>query len=565
MPLQKDLTVLVGENNGGKTNIIDAIRLITAPLNGRRERYAEDADLRHKAVPTNFEIIAEYACLSDALKGLLITAVPDPTKDRALFGCRYEPQSQESVRGRFTSWAGQFDGTEPEAGSTGLIRHVYLPALRDAQYALGSASATRVLSLLRQFLPDEDRDQFLQSVGRGESKSDVLTRMNRDITVALGELTSGVRPQRAQVNFGSETIQDVARDLRFKLGDTDAHLDDIRSSGLGFANLLYMATVVVELSKAKDADLTLFLVEEPEAHLHPQLQRLVLEFLLEKAKKSLKTERGAGQPEGRIQVIVSTHSPNLTAWVSPKHLVVVRSCKEAGSEAVQSACVPIGTLGLAPDVLGKIDRYLDVTRSALLFGNRTALVEGIAEALLLPLIATKFVFKADTDALMRFNGAVLVPIDGVDFRPYVEILLRTHSGVRIADRVVVITDADPSVPGNRKEDLEAFAAELNAGACLHVFTNRVTFEHELFTPINKKVLKDVFLRLHPRSEDSWTEKIESIPEQDQADAFLSLLASSKTRKGDFAQELAAQLEAGAAFVVPTYIEQAIRKIAEAWN
>ena len=33
---QRDLTVLVGENNGGKTNVIDAIRLLTAPLNGRR-------------------------------------------------------------------------------------------------------------------------------------------------------------------------------------------------------------------------------------------------------------------------------------------------------------------------------------------------------------------------------------------------------------------------------------------------------------------------------------------------------------------------------------------------
>ena len=39
---RKELTVLVGENNGGKSNIVDAVRLLTLPLNGRRERYAED-------------------------------------------------------------------------------------------------------------------------------------------------------------------------------------------------------------------------------------------------------------------------------------------------------------------------------------------------------------------------------------------------------------------------------------------------------------------------------------------------------------------------------------------
>src|SRR5690606_38675641 len=93
-----------------------------------------------------------------------------------------------------------------------------------------------------------------------------LSTMNTDIGDALKELTSGVRRQSAQVDFSSETIRDIARDLRFKLGDHGIALGDIRKSGLGFANLLYMATVIVELSKAKEADLTLFLVEEPEAH-----------------------------------------------------------------------------------------------------------------------------------------------------------------------------------------------------------------------------------------------------------------------------------------------------------
>ena len=162
-------------------------------------------------------------------------------------------------------------------------------------------------------------------VSRSANPPDVVKTINSEIGTALDALTSGVRRQQANLNFATETLLDVARSLRFKLADAGLTLDEIRASGLGYSNLLYMATVIVELTRAKEADLTLFLVEEPEAHLHPQLQMLVLEFLLENAKKSIQAKTITGKPEGRIQVIVSTHSPNLTAWVSPNHLVVVRS------------------------------------------------------------------------------------------------------------------------------------------------------------------------------------------------------------------------------------------------
>ena len=132
-----DLTVLVGENNGGKSNVVDAIRLLTLPLSGRRERYPEDEEVRRHANAPNFQVEGVFRGLGDALKGLLISAVADPTKDEAVFGYRYESRSERAPRGKTTVWAGRFDTNEPETGSTDLIRHVYLPPLRDAHQALG--------------------------------------------------------------------------------------------------------------------------------------------------------------------------------------------------------------------------------------------------------------------------------------------------------------------------------------------------------------------------------------------------------------------------------------------
>ena len=84
--MQSELTVLVGENNGGKSNVIDAMRLLTLPLNGRRDRYAEDDDVRRGAAEKSFAIDGHFSGMSDALKGLLISAVPDPSQDDAVFG-----------------------------------------------------------------------------------------------------------------------------------------------------------------------------------------------------------------------------------------------------------------------------------------------------------------------------------------------------------------------------------------------------------------------------------------------------------------------------------------------
>jgi len=586
---EKGLTVLVGENNGGKSNIIDAIRLVSTPLNGRRELYCEETDIRFGATPRAFELCATFEGLSPPQQGRLLSATTSDTLEEACFGLTYDGTGRQS-HVRPMLWAGRFKST-PESGSHEMIRHVYLPPLRDAKRALASGNPTRIHALLNHFLDERDPDDVAKSLAR-TSQHQILTDVDTAVAMGLDVLTAGVRPQGAALGFNTdEKLIDIARDLRFKLADHGIAPEDLRYSGHGFANLLYMATIAVELERSDNAELTMFLVEEPEAHLHPQLQAAVLNFLEERAEQSLKAKDDKDAPAGHLQVIVATHSPNLSAWVPSKNLVFVRSvapaakneegagestfdqaegatdlrAEERSAPRPESRCIPLAKLDLTDPDRRKIDRYLDVTKSALLFGGRVLLVEGIAEALLLPVIAKHFVLKDRAAEFRVFRSAVFVPIDGVDFAPYAKALLSPFDGVRIADRLVIITDGDKHtvddggpLPGDtRRAALDALAADKGAADILDVCVNTYSLEAELVAAGNAACMKEVYLGLHPRSEAKWNDAIAKDGDA-RAKAIQELFKT--TPKGDFAQLLAEKVAASEAFNVPSYIRAAIEAL-----
>lgn len=617
LTLDPNLTILAGENNCGKTTVLDALRLLTAPLDDRRDLWARPGDVTRGAGVDSFAIAGDFSDLTDVQRGLNIAALASPDGAEITYGFTYVCPQPGQRRGKGTAWAGVPNAGEAEPDARDLIRHVHLPALRDALRTLSSGSSERIALIIRH-LAGNDAVASLETAAQeafgAVEGHPVLTGAGSTIQRRLRQLTEGVAPQDAGLSFVDAKLERLCRDLRFSLAEAGVDLGELAESGMGYANLLYMATVVAELDAAGDADLTLLLVEEPEAHLHPQLQLAVLRFLEECAERSRKKSQDPATPAGHIQVVVTTHSPNITAAASIDKTVVLSSRLDAGSlpaasdvggvasvvpavppAAVPTAplppsirvrrafAIPVGKLGIDPVARAKLDRYLDVTRSALLFSRRALLVEGITEAILLRALGRDLVLEAERAVpatstaeervaleaenrriratRSRFDATCFVPIDGVDFEPYLRLLLTTVDGERLADRVVVITDRDPQLVGDRPAALRALSSALKADGALALFVGAPTLEAELLAAGNDAAIRAAFLEMHPQSEKRWDSEVAGKAPAERGPAFVAVLKSLGTRKGELAQRITSQVLGGAVVTTPVYLANAIREIA----
>lgn len=169
--------------------------------------------------------------------------------------------------------------------------------------------------------------------------------------------------------------------------------------------------------------LPLLLIEEPEAHLHPQRQLRLMEFLQSAATGMV------GNPDRSVQVIVTTHSPNLASKIPLSNMVLLES----------QLAFPLqqGQTMLETGDYRFLQRFLDVTKANLFFAHGVCIVEGDAEAILIPTLA-KLIGRDFT-----LHGVSIVNVGGTGLRRFSRILQRRDSGHgTLKIPVASITDLD---------------------------------------------------------------------------------------------------------------------------
>jgi putative ATP-dependent endonuclease of OLD family len=581
LSLRPGLNVLVGRNNTGKTSIFDAIRLAVGQSAAQGETIWLEEDDFYRAgpgAPRAVQILIDltFENLSEENVATFFEMVDfnavDPTKSKATVHFEAEWLAT-AKRPTIKRWGGRAtaEKTALPAEILQCLPVTFLPALRDAEAALTPGNRSRLALLLR--------DLARKDVAAQEEIVNIFKAANKDLETKplvvgarndLRESTkamAGADYSEPSITAAVPEFERILRTLQIQMDG--GPIQDLKSNGMGYNNLLFIATVLAHLSSVKDRDCPLLLVEEPEAHLHPQLIDLLARYLGEKT------------PSDKVpQTIVSTHSPTLAANVKPSVLSLVH--RDLETKAL--TCRAVAAAGLTAREELELSRMLDVTRASLYFARGAILVEGISEAVLLPVLAARLGYD------LQKQHVSVIPICGVAFSTFKKIL--SPAALRIP--VAIITDGDPRVDRGlpagatswlkdtpRKiagafhvsDRAKALKLEFDANPSVAAFCSNVTLEYDLAAagPANPKIMATVWATCFEGRPKTLKVKQLAVlaSDEDRALAVWRGICRAKHTgsKAEFAQRLALALDPAdkdcwTEFVVPTYLQDAIKSVVD---
>ncbi|MEU4368229.1 ATP-dependent nuclease [Micromonospora chersina] len=426
-----DNAVIVGENGIGKSNLLHALRLLLdpdLPYSARKLRTEDICEFSDRSLADGVEVRIEVDLVDidesigedGTCDGCFVNLNPLTARLTYVFRPRLglaaatEPLGRDDYEIRIFGGPNEQDAPRRFSDDVSLT---VLPPLRDAVNELSRWRGSPLQDLLEARPPSRSALDTAATDVRDAmdtlAADPAITGLAGDLDTRLTDMAGPRLDVVPTLGFASSIPDRLLRSIRLFV-DTN-RTRSVGETSTGNANVVYLGLLLERLASRKARDLIvagLLAVEEPEAHLHPVLQRQLFRYLL----------------RNETSLVVTTHSPHIAAVTDLESLILLRA---DSSGATVAACA--GHANLSKDEVADLERYLDANRAELLFCSMAILVEGPSETYLLPAIASTLGFDLDA------HGVIVADISGTNFGPYRRLL--GQPALNIPD--VVVTDGDP--------------------------------------------------------------------------------------------------------------------------
>lgn len=520
--LSKGTTILIGENNTGKTTIIDAIRAALTNYSSpsylrlnRHDFHRETLDDTGSAI--EISISGEFEDLThEDTRAMFDSIVAGSDGFTAQIGvsAKYDSKKERCYQKN----SGGIDLSCDVGNTFEYIDVTYLKPLRDPDSLLKSGRTSYISRGVQRFLVDENTQnaltEIINNLNKQISENESIKKFSNLINEQTKDLLGKDWEQDLSIILDNTDFLSFISDLKLLIEKKEYFLN-----GLGLNNIIAIAMILAMHNEAEGY--RMILIEEPEAHLHPILQRKLLEYI----NNTVKNKKN-------IQVVISSHSPNLVSAADISSICLVNKNIRDNSFKTTLVAPLFKDDATSQREKRKLERFLDATRADLFFNKRLILVEGIAETLLLPQLA-----KICGCDLLE-NGISVINCMGLNFSMFIPII--KAAGIR----TFIVTDDDRPTESDQDDKISEYAKSLRDKVkdipCIHLGLTPQTFEKALFNkPKLLEISRLAALELHPRSGDGIAEASKSgenlfqfLFAGNRADGTRS---ETKTSKGEFAQ------------------------------
>lgn len=423
------LNALIGENDSGKTAIVDAIKIVLLTQSNEFIRVVDsDFYVNKKESASELRIYLRFDGLTkeEAKNFIEYLTFSRSDKDGVKYHLNLFYRAWKD-NGKIYSElkAGNANnGVRIEPKVRDLLRSVYLKPLRDAQHEMRLGRNSRISQILisHPIFNNNSQNKLVE----------ILKQANKEIQnyFEAGEgnvILESVRKTLSEllVQDGKSHAEIVSAETKLKgILESLSLLNEEVNPGLGQLNLLFIAAELLLMRQDEEGALNLLLIEELEAHLHPQAQLRLIKYLQSEYKYS------------GVQIIISTHSAVLASKINLKNLILIKNKKGYDLS-------PSSTKLFKGDYLF-LQRFLDATKANMFFAKGIIMVEGDAENLVIPTIAEIIGYPLEK------YGISIVNVGSLSFLRYSRIFARANNEM-IEVPVSVITDCDVKPCQNNNE------------------------------------------------------------------------------------------------------------------